>query len=727
MIKLFNIFSIIFLIAACNKTTVTVRETKKEKTAFQTSSPWIPEIDVRSDIAIVYGANDRSGLTFEDRVKSWRDRNYETHFMTGIAWGDYLDYYLGKWDGKNHMDVSQVERNGKQILHGENNPYVVPVSSFVEYIKSEIIKKVIDAGISSIYLEEPEFWARAGYSELFKTEWQNYYGFPWKPQHESPENTYLSNKLKYQLYFNAIKEVSDFAKEYGKSKGINVKVYIPTHSLINYSSWQIVSPEASLASLPGIDGYIAQVWTGTSREPTYFNGLKKERVFENAFLEYGSMVSMTAPTKRKIFFLTDPIEDRPRDWQDYKQNYEATFTAQLLYPMVADYEVMPWPERIYTHPYQIAGSDEKVLIPRYYSTQMQVMINTLNDMPFSENVVSGSQGIGVLMSNSLMFQRFPVHNGYDDPQFSNFYGQTLPLLKRGIPVETVHIENLEYDTTLKNINVLIMSYSNMKPLSAESHTYLEKWVKSGGVLIYCGKDDDPYQQVMEWWNTEGNSFRAPSEHLFKLLNIASQTSNEKFNVEKGTVYIIKQNPKEFVLQENGDQHFIGLIKDAYENAAKSGVLQFKNYLYLERGPYDIVSVMDEGVTSEPFSVKGTLIDLYDPKLPVLSEKIVLPGTQALLYNIDRVNSKKQPQVLAAASRVYDEKTDRNNYSFTAKSPVNTTNSMRILLPQNPKEISIKNEDDEALTDFETSWDNHSKTLYLSFENNPNGVYVTINW
>jgi hypothetical protein len=727
MIKLFNIFSFIFLIATCKQTTVTVSEIKKEKTAFQTSSVWIPEIDVRSDIAIVYGANDRQGLTFEERVKSWRDRNYETHFMTGIAWGDYQDYYLGKWDGKNHMDVSQVERNGKQILHGKNNPYVVPVSSFIEYLKSEVIKKVIDAGISSIYLEEPEFWARAGYSELFKKEWQNYYGFPWKPQHESPENTYLSNKLKYQLYFNAIKEVSDFAKEYGKSKGINVKVYIPTHSLINYSSWQIVSPEASLASLPGIDGYIAQVWTGTSREPTYFNGLKKERVFENAFLEYGSMVSMTAPTKRKIFFLTDPIEDRPRDWQDYKQNYEATFTAQLLYPMVADYEVMPWPERIYTRPYQIAGSDEKVLIPRYYSTQMQVMINTLNDMPLSENVVSGSHGIGVLMSNSLMFQRFPVHNGYDDPQFSNFYGQTLPLLKRGIPVETVHIENLEYEATLKNIKVLIMSYSNMKPLSAESHKYLADWVRNGGVLIYCGRDDDPYQQVMEWWNTEGNSFRAPSEHLFKLLNITPQTTSEKYNVEKGAVYILKQNPKEFVLHENGDQHFVDLIKDAYENAAKSGVLQFKNYLYLERGSYDIVSVMDEGVSDEPFSVKGILIDLYDPKLPVLSEKIVQPGTQALLYNIGRMKNKKQPRVLAAAARIYNEKVDRNNYSFIAKSPVNTTNSMRILLPQNPKEISVKNQDSVIISDFESSWDDSSKTLYLRFENNPDGVNVSINW
>ncbi len=400
-------------------------------------------------------------MTFEQRVKSWRDRGYTTQFMTGIAWGSYDDYFLGKWDGKNHLGDGQVTQNGDTIWHGKNIPYVVPVASFIEYMKKGVVKKVIDAGITTIFLEEPEFWARGGYSRPFKEEWQKYYGFPWRPQHESPENTYLSSKLKYQLYFNAIKEVSSYAKEYGKSKGLTVKVFIPTHSLVNYSSWKIVSPEASLASLPGIDGYIAQVWTGTSREPTYYNGLQKERVFENAFLEYGSMVSMTAPTKRKLYFLTDPIEDRQKDWLDYKLNYQATFTAKLLYPMVADYEVMPWPERIYTHPYKLANSTESVLIPKYYSTQMQVMVNALNHMPLSDNRISGSKGIGVLMSNSLMFQRFPTHNGFEDPQFSNFYGQTFPLLKLGVPVETVHMENLGYTATLKNIKVLVVSYSNM--------------------------------------------------------------------------------------------------------------------------------------------------------------------------------------------------------------------------------------------------------------------------
>jgi hypothetical protein len=704
-----------------------IKKTSKEKTSFQTASPWRPEIDVRSDIAIIYGIGDRPGMTFEQRVKSWRDKGYQTDFMTGIAWGEYDDYFLGKWDGENHLGDGQVTQKGDTIFHGKNIPYVVPVASFIDYMKRGVVKRVIDAGITSIFLEEPEFWARAGYSRPFKEEWQKYYRFPWRPQHESPENTYLSSKLKYQLYYNAIKEVSSYAREYGKSKGLAVRVYIPTHSLVNYSAWSIVSPEASLASLPGVDGYIAQVWTGTSREPTYFNGKQKERVFENAFLEYGSMVSMTAPTKRKMFFLTDPIEDRQKDWQDYRQNYQATFTAKLLYPTVADYEVMPWPERIYTHPYRLANSNERVLIPRYYSTQMQVMINALNQMPVSQNRVSGSTGIGVLMSNSLMFQRFPTHSGYEDPQFSNFYGQTFPLLKLGVPVETVHIENLSYSKTLQNIKVLVVSYSNMKPLNAKVHQYLVDWVKKGGVLVYCGKDDDPYQSVMEWWNTKENNFKAPSDHLFKMLNITSSKDDEKFSVGRGVVYVLRKNPKEFVMDLDGSKRFIGLIKEAFEDAAKAGKLVYKNSFYVQRGPYDIISVIDESTSEEPFVVKGPVIDLFDPELPILTTKSITPGHQALLYNLKRVANKKQPQVLAAASRIYSEVVTAHQYSFVSKSPAKTTNSVRVLLPVEPKKTLLSNSAGDQLTEVKSSWDAGSKTLYLSFENSPNGTTINITW
>ena len=705
------------------------QKTDNVKTTFQTSREWRPTIDNRADAVMVYGVggnpSDRSKkMSFEDRVKSWKDRGYTIHFMTGMAWGEYQDYFTGQWDGKWHLDEGQVTQKGDTIWHGHMVPYIVPSENFLKYMKERHIKRVIDAGIDAIFMEEPEFWARAGYSESFKKEWKKYYGFDWRPQHESPENTYLSSKLKYHLYYNALNEVFTYAKEYGKSKGMDVKCYVPTHSLVNYSQWNIVSPEASLASLPCIDGYIAQVWTGTSREPNYFDGKAKERVFETAYLEYGSMESMTAPTGRKMFFLTDPIEDWPRDWVDYKKNYQATFTAQLLYPNIANYEVMPWPERIYEGLYRTsANSETKARIPRFYSTQMQVMINSLNSMPLSDTKVSGNTGISVLMSNSLMFQRFPTHKGYEDPQLANFYGQALPLLKRGVPVKTAHIENLEYKEALADTKVLLMSYANMKPLDPEAHTHIADWVKKGGVLIFSGSDKDPFQTVREWWNTNGNNYATPSAHLFELMGLSSSPEEGEYTYGKGTVYIARTDPKEYILNAGGDKEFLNTVSRMYEQKAKAGKLAFKNHFYLQRGVYDLAAVLEESVSNEPYTLKGCLIDLFDSKLPVYTSKQVNPGEQALMLNVDRVKDKKKAQILASASRAYDEKREKNSYSYIAKSPAETTNVSRVLLPKCPKSVKINGNETFNASD----WDAASKTYLVEFENSPEGVSVQFNW
>ena len=602
-------------------------------------------------------------------------------------------------------------------------PYIVPSENFLNYIKERHVKRVIDAGVDAIFMEEPEFWARAGYSSAFKKEWKKFYGFDWRPQHESPENTYLANKLKYHLYYRALNEVFSFAKEYGKSKGMDVKCYVPTHSLVNYSQWQIVSPEASLASLPCVDGYIAQVWTGTSREPNYFDGKKKERVFENAYLEYGSMESMTAPTGRKMFFLTDPIEDWPRDWADYKKNYQATFTAQLLYPHIADYEVMPWPERIYEGFYRTcANCEEKERIPRFYSTQMQVMINALNKMPLSDKQLTGNKGISVLMANSLMFQRFPIHDGYEDPQLANFYGLALPLLKRGVPVKTVHMENLKYKETLAETKVLLMTYSNMKPLEPEAHKYLAEWVKKGGMLIFSGTDKDPFQTVKEWWNTGENNYATPSTHLFEMLGLPDVDEGE-YKCGKGTVCVVRTDPKDFIIQEGGDKKFLNLVSRVYEKNAKGGNLKFKNSFYLERGAYDLVAVLEESVSEAPFVVEGCLIDLFDPALPVVSAKQVCPGEQAFLLDINRLENKKQPRVLASASREEQEKRGKDFYAYVAKSPSETSNISRVLLPSCPRSVRIDGKEDFKAK----NWDKSSNTYLIEFENNPNGVHVRFEW
>ena len=689
----------------------------REHTTFQTSGHWKAATDIRSDLVMVYGADDRPGETFLQRVQSWRDHGYTTHFMTGIAWGGYQDYFTGKWDGRWHLDEGQKEVNGDTIWHGHMVPYIVPSLNYLKYFKERHIKPVIDAGISAIFLEEPEFWARSGYSEAFKREWQDYYGFPWRPQHESAENTYLSNKLKYHLYYRALDEAFTYAKTYGRERGLDVRCYVPTHSLLNYAQWQIVSPEASLASMANCDGYIAQVWTGTSREPNYFNGQLRERTFETAFLEYGCMYSMVAPTNRRVYFLTDPIEDRPRDWQDFRRNYQATFTAQLLYPGNNFYEVMPWPDRIYEGLYRKSlDSDERIRIPRFYSTQMQVMINTLNSMPVSTNKLSGTAGVSVLMSNSLMFQRSPQPvEGYDDPQLSNFFGLALPLLKRGVPVGIVHLENTGYADTWKDTRVLLMSYSNQKPMSAAENEHLAQWVRDGGQLVYAGRDDDPFQSISEWWNQGDNHYASPSDHLFALMGIQPTAAAGTYHYGKGTVQLIRQNPKEFVMQQGGDTPLTDAVRAALHDVA------YKNHFRLTRGPYELAAVLDEdAVSAEPLTLRGLFIDLFDPQLPVLRQKTIRPGEQAFLYNIASVADARRPHVLAAASRQYDEHVGPHSFSFVSKSPAETTNVMRILLPRKPRQIRVS----EA---YESRWDKHSHTLWLTFENQPEGVSVEIDF
>ncbi|MBO5001046.1 MAG: hypothetical protein J6C58_09485, partial [Bacteroidaceae bacterium] len=241
------------------------------------------------------------------------------------------------------------------------------------------------------------------------------------------------------------------------------------------------------------------------------------------------------------------------------------------------------------------------------------------------------------------------------------------------------------------------------------------WVKQGGTIIYCGRDNDPFQRVLEWWNQNGNSYTAPSQHLFALMQMPEQASESVYKFGKGKVYVVRQDPKEFVMLENGDQPLLKVIEQAY------GRLEMKNHFYLERGSYVMASVLDEGIVSnQPLVLKGSYIDLFDPTLPTLKQKEVQLGQQAFLFDINTVKDKKKPQVLAAASRQYEETRTSNSYSFVAKSPAETNNVMRVLLPREPKQVKVS-------VPSQDQWDEDTHTLLLQFENLPEGVKVDIHW
>src|SRR6202000_3444348 len=118
---------------------------------------------------------------------------------------------------------------------------------------------------------------------------------------------------------------------------------------------------SSLLSLADVDGYVAQVWTGTARAPNLYRGVMTERTFEMGYFEYAQMVSMVRSTGKTCILLCDPMEDDPNHgWDDYEANYKRTLVASLMQPEAMHYEVCPWPNRIFEQKYFATEAQAKL-------------------------------------------------------------------------------------------------------------------------------------------------------------------------------------------------------------------------------------------------------------------------------------------------------------------------------------------------------------------------------
>ncbi len=676
-----------------------------ERTCFQTGKGWTARANLRSDVAIVYGID----TNLPARIESWRERGYRIHVMTGVAWGEYQDYLYGRFDGINHEDEAQTEKDGRKIGHGGDVYYMCPGTNYGKFLCVGV-QRALDAGAEAIHLEEPEFWDRAGYSEGFKREWRSYYQEEWQAPDSSVDARWRTGKLKYFLYRRALQQVFDYVQDYNKKSGRHVRCYVPTHSLLNYAQWCIVSPESSLAQLNGCDGYIAQVWTGTSREPNRYRGEVRSRTFETAFLEYGAMQNLVRSTGRSVWYLNDPIEDNPNhDWTDYRSNWESTLTASLFQPEVSQYEVAPWPERIFNgHFPRSANREDRKAIPPEYATELQTVFSALNDM--KQPLVEwdcGTTGLGVLVSDSLMFQRGQPTPS--DPHLGNVYGLAMPLLKRGLPVTPVQLENVGITNYLNGFKILLLSYDGQKPLSPAVHAPLVDWVKRGGVLIFCDADADPYLQVRDWWNSEGNHFATPREHLFAQLGLKFPLAADKFNaIGKGGLIWLRERPAHFSASAAGAERVVNAAK----LAANSIGLEWreKNYLLLRRRLYVVTAGLDESIAGQPRVVNGRFVNLFDSELRVLNQVTISSGSRQFLLDLD-VAHRRQPHLLAAACKALLKEVTRKNISFTIEGIEQTQAIMLLESAKPPQSVML---DGKKLATFEYSA--KEKLLWIHFEN-----------
>lgn len=746
-------------------------------TGCQDVAPWTPGTDLQVDFIMVYGTD----ADMPGRIRKYREKGYIVHLMTGSAWGNYQDYLNGEWDGADHWDESQTDRHGKPIMHGLGTPYLCPSMSFARYLTQQLYPAV-DAGVEAVHLEEPEFWDEGGYSEAFKREYRDFYGAEWQPPHLSCDSRYKASALKVHLYKRLVEYVSRELKAYAKEKyGYDLKFYVPTHSLVNYTQWKILSPEGTLLDIPMVDGCIAQVWTGTSRCGNVYRGRYDERTFETAFLEYGVMQELVRGTGRRMWFLHDPVEDNPEyTWEDFQKNYLKTLVASLMHPAVHHYEVSPWPNRVIygcypkklvvksgIHPGDAMAGVKA--IPSAYRQMLCANFQLLGDMDQKEAAFEGqSPAIGIFMADTGLCQRtFPdsvphspegvsglndrlisllyrqkdgectaedtralmtkiaadegLYNDYvASGPFPHFFGMAMPLLKGGLPLRPVQLENVtRYQDYLQEYDALILSYEFIKPREAEMHAAIAEWVRQGGTLLYAGDASDPYHRAKGWWNSTGYDYEEPAQHLFELLGLERAPAEGVHPVGKGKVAYRRISPARITLSAEAAEEWREWVR---ENAAPA--FEWKNHFVMKRGPYRIACVMEESVSEAPLTLRGRFADLFSSRFELITEKTLTPGQNALLFALDDIANERM-RIIGTAARIESLEELADGFSLVCKAADEVQVHIRLKLPCKVLSASAADENGQPC-DVACEWDETSSTVLLGYQSTNQILCIRLN-
>ncbi|NLH97990.1 MAG: hypothetical protein GX446_00700 [Chthonomonadales bacterium] len=453
-------------------------------TAFQTGQPYNPAIAPPTDAALVFSAD-------RDVLQGWREAGYVVKTMGGFR--QYEPYV------KANPHEVQTDRNGSMIVIGGNSYYMIPTTGLNEKQRAYYAEAAAN-GVYAVCPEEPEIFARAGYSEAFKQEWQALYGAPWEPPHSSMEARVKAERLKMQLCLRQIQAVLGPLA----STHPGVRRMLAVHSPVTYPHWGITVPHYALFRLPAVQEVIGQVWTGTARTPTRVAGVRAERTFPLAYVEYSSLVHLLRGTSKPLWALMDPVEDNPDlPMDDYIRNYRETLAASLMFPGLDRFEVMPWPSRIYGR------------VPADYATVINTVVGALTEMwryPIRK-IEAGSEGVGVLIADSMSYQRGDPHPS----DFDGFYGLAMPMVMHGLPLQVLSLDRCSEQGYLSGVRTLLTSYDFMKPDAPECNIGLADWVRKGGSLIMVG-GTDPYNGLADsWWRKAG--LNSPMEDLFLRLGI----------------------------------------------------------------------------------------------------------------------------------------------------------------------------------------------------------------
>lgn len=156
-------------------------------------------------------------------------------------------------------------------------------------------------------------------------------------------------------------------------------------------------------------------------------------------------------------------------------------------------------------------------------------------------------------------------------------------------------------------------------------------------------------------------------------------------------------------------------------------------LVAKRGPYVAAAVLEESCFSEPITLEGPFVDLFDGRLSVRPSVTIGPGEQALLYDLKQAQQTGRELVLvAAAGRVVPQPDAGIGvadawevlcHRYTVRGPAGVRAVLRFYAQTAPEQVTVQC--GSQACPFDLAWDEASSTFAISFIHPAGGAEIAI--
>ena len=301
-----------------------------------------------------------------------------------------------------------------------------------------------------------------------------------------------------------------------------------------------------------------------------------------------------------------------------------------------------------------------------------------------------------------------------------FFGMALPLVKYGLPVRPVQLDNVRrFAGYLEDSRFLILSYEYIKPEAPDVNASLVSWVRKGGSLLYIGDGSDPFHGISAWWRQSG--YENPAQHLFELADMERKPGDGCYPVGKGRIIVWNMLPARLCLKKAYAQEYRELVRRSLGECGLEW--RYRNDLTLHRGPYIISAVMDESVNDAPRRFDGLYADMLENDYRILTYKEIKPDENAILFDFSKIG-RETFRIIGTSARVEEADILENKIRFRLKTADNIRAFLRVRL-SDPAEGGTAMDEEGNEVNLSMEWEERSRTLLLSYDSCGKAVNVEL--